>query len=293
MGARSDRVLSGLLVTIFVGLVGAMAVRVGARWLSPSVMPFAPSHASESSAVAEAHEDAMAPISSERAQAASSAAPSSTLLPLQTKNAIGRSGALFLPRQIADGARPLLVLFHGTGSSGADILAEFRSLAEARGIVVLAPDSGRSPDGNYNWEVPDKLGETTGDQAHVAACLAELFARPEVRIDPERVLAAGHSGGGSSAAYVATNDARFRGFAVLHGGIFEGGLGSNRVPAWFSTGSEDTLRPPALVQSAATAAGQHATTVAVHVYPGGHGLSAVELGELLIWWLGPTSDAPR
>jgi phospholipase/carboxylesterase len=193
---------------------------------------------------------------------------------------------VYVPAQAAATARPLLVLFHGTGGSGADIINAFRPLAEARGIILLAPDSGRSPDGAYNWQVPDSPNEGTPDQAHVAACLAEVFAAPGLHIDPEHVLALGHSGGGSSAAYIATTDPRLRGFAVLHGGVFAGGLGSNRVPAWFSTGTEDPLRPPVMVERAAAAAAAHATTVTTRLYPGGHAMSDTEIREVLAWWLG-------
>jgi predicted esterase len=205
---------------------------------------------------------------------------------LHTRNALGRSGALFVPKLAASGPRPLLVLFHGTGGSGIGIVNAFLPLAEQRGIVLLAPDSGRSPDGSYNWQVPDQPGETTPDQQHARACLDEAFATPGLAIDTAHVLAAGHSGGASSAAYQATNDPRFRAFAVLHGGVFPRGLGENRVPGWFSTGTDDALRPPEVVKRAAAASAPHAGTITVRLYPGAHALIESEMADLFAWWLG-------
>jgi phospholipase/carboxylesterase len=295
-----DRFLSGVLVAIVLLLAGAIAVHVGTPYFeralgetgaektAPSIAPTTPALATPSAAPPAPHDDGehsayeRGPTRRELPLVAPSGAPApSGVFVLRARNVSGRSGSLFVPAQATAVASPLLVLFHGTGGSGADMLNPFRALAEARGIILLAPDSGRSPNGAYNWQVPDGPGDSTPDQAHVAACLAEVFAAPGLRVDRERVLALGHSGGGSSAAYIATTDARFHAFAVLHGGVFAGGLGTHRVPGWFSTGTEDPLRPPAVVERAAAAAGAHATTVTTHLYPGGHAMSEAELRDVI------------
>jgi phospholipase/carboxylesterase len=211
--------------------------------------------------------------------------PPSELRTLTTRNAAGRSGVAFLPRQHSASPRPLLVLFHGTGGSGSAILGAFRDLAERRGVVVVAPDSGRSPDGVWNWQVGDAPGEVTADKRHATACIDEVLALPGVRIDSAYVLAAGHSGGASSAPYLASNDSRFGAFAVLHGGIFPGGLGANRVRGWFSTGASDTLRTPELVRQAALSSAAVTGPVTLRTFAGGHELSAAEMQDLMEWWL--------
>jgi predicted esterase len=299
---RLDRVLGGLLAAIVVLLV------LGVAWhlLTPAFeRALGPTAKASTGAAAAGSEQAPAvPTTPQRdgvrsgferqaqrrelPQAATegrAAAPTGHFV-LRARNALGRSGALFVPPQAASGPRPLLVLFHGTGGSGLDILRAFLALAERHGVVLLAPDSGRSPDGTYNWQVPDSPGETTPDQQHIKACLDELYATPDLAIDAEHVLAAGHSGGASTAAYQGTRDMRIRAFAVLHGGVFPKGLGSNRVPAWFSTGNEDTLRPPAVVERAAAAAAPYAGLVTTRFYPGGHGLHPSEMSDLFAWWLG-------
>ena len=266
-----DRVLVGLLAAIVVMLTGGVAVHLGLpafeRWLGAAGSPAAKGPAPDG--VTETGEALLR----------------TGTLGIETKNVSGRSGTLFIPVEAKRGPRPLLVLLHGTGGSGAQMLATFSSYATARGLVVLAPDSGRSPDGAYNWQVPDAPGETTPDVVHVRACLDELYALPGLRIEAGLVLVAGHSGGGSTAAYVGTTDPRVRAFAVLHGGVFATGLGRLRARAWFSTGADDPWRPPAAVGRAADAVKTRGSEVTLRIYPGGHALSQRELDELMAWWL--------
>ncbi len=173
---------------------------------------------------------------------------------LATKNSAGRSGAYFLPSGYAGRQLPLLVAIHGTNGSGEAMMRFFREAAEREKFMVVAPDSRLAPDGKDSWEVGDHAGEITPDFLHARACVAELLAMPGVRLDPTHVLIAGHSGGGSTAPYVATNEEPYTAFAVLHGGVFAGGLGKRTVRGWFSTGQTDGLRGPAGMQEAATRA---------------------------------------
>jgi poly(3-hydroxybutyrate) depolymerase len=206
---------------------------------------------------------------------------------LKTHNANGRSGAFFLPKNFSGEPRPLLVLFHGTGGNGDQILQAFVDLAEEKRLIVVAPDSGLLPDGTPSWQVGSLAAEVTTDRQHAEACISEVLGLDGVRIDPGKVLAAGHSGGASSAPYIASNDNRFTAFAVLHGGVFPGGLGSNRVPGWFSTGEADTLRPPAMVRGASEAAASYAASITLRTYSGGHDMSAEEVRDVVAWWLTP------
>ena len=205
---------------------------------------------------------------------------------LWTKNSAGRSGAYFLPSGYNGRPLPLLVAIHGTNGSGEAMVRFFREAAEREKFMVVAPDSRLRPDGKDSWEVGDHAGEITPDLLHVRACVAELLAMPGVRLDPTHVLIAGHSGGGSTAPYVATNEEPYTAFAVLHGGVFAGGLGKRTVRGWFSPGQSDGLRGPTGVQEAASRAkGAGVAEVEYRVYPGGHEVGEQELRELLEWWL--------
>jgi poly(3-hydroxybutyrate) depolymerase len=190
-----------------------------------------------------------------------------------------------------DAPIPLLVFLHGTGGSGNDGIRNFRALADERGFAVLAPESGKSPDGQFNWEVGDAPGDDPPDRGHVMACLAELLATEHLTLDAQHVLVAGHSGGASSAPYLATNEEPFTAFAVLHGGAFPGGFGHRRVRGWFSTGDADPLRPPSMVTRAYEASRDPASSYGMHLFAGGHDLGEEERRALVAWWLGDAGPA--
>ena len=134
---------------------------------------------------------------------------------LATRNSAGRSGAYYLPSGHDGEPRPLLVAIHGTGGDGRGMVGLFRQAAEREAFFIVAPDSRRSPGGQFTWQVGDHPGEVTEDLEHVGHCVDELRAMAGVQIDPARILIAGHSGGGSEAPYIATNQEPFTAFAVL------------------------------------------------------------------------------
>lgn len=206
---------------------------------------------------------------------------------LTTKNSSGRSGVFFLPTGYDQKPVPVLVAIHGTGSNGRQIASVFRDAAERLRFIIVAPDSRQRSDGVLTWEVGDQPGDITEDFKHIGACLAEVLAMPGVRLDPKHVLIAGHSGGASTAPYVATNTEPYTAFAVLHGGVFPGGLGGRAVRGWFSTGGADPLRPPRSVQDAADSVRRRVIVdVAYREFPGAHEIGPAEVRELLAWWLG-------
>jgi poly(3-hydroxybutyrate) depolymerase len=204
---------------------------------------------------------------------------------IAVQNASGRSGAYFIPA--GSEPVPLLVVLHGSGGSGGNILTSFRDLANKRRFAIVAPDSRSLGAGQLTWAPGDKPGDVSPDLSHTLSCVAWVRANTRLIVDDAHVLIAGFSGGGSSAPYIASNRPGFTHAAVLHGGVFPGGIGPRRLPTWFSTGEQDRYRPPALVEQAAsslTALGF--SGVAFHVYSGGHDLGDAELRDLIDWWLG-------
>ncbi len=202
-----------------------------------------------------------------------------------TENSAGRHGAWYLPPSWNVAPIPVLVLYHGTGGDGAGMLFQLTPWAEAGGFAIVAPDSRVSPSGQVTWEVGTEPGEITEDVDHTAACIEELAATEGLTLTPDGWWAAGFSGGGSSAPYYATQDERFGFYASLHGGAFPTGMGDNLAEGWFSTGEDDTARPPEMVEEdaqAVEAAGYPAPEF--RVYGGGHSLSDQELDELVAWW---------
>ena len=149
---------------------------------------------------------------------------------IQTRNSAGRTGAYYLPPGYGSARLPLLVAIHGTGGSGGSFVHLLQPLADRAGFIVVAPDSRIAPNGQPSWEVPSHRDETTADTEHVRLCVDEVQSLPGVNVDPDRVLVLGHSGGGSTAAYEASVDPMYSAFAVLHGGVFAGGLGDRHHP---------------------------------------------------------------
>ncbi len=202
------------------------------------------------------------------------------------QNSSGRSGAFYVPGGSGINGLPLLVILHGTGQSGSDMIATFRDLAKARRLAIVAPDS-RDHSGQLTWEVGDKPGDVTPDLTHTLDCIAWVRSHVGFLADESHVLIAGYSGGGSSAPYVATNRDGFTHAAVLHGGVFPGGVGSRHIPVWFSTGQQDRYRPVDLVRQSVDALTTLGfSDLTFRTYPGGHELSDSELNDLITWWLG-------
>lgn len=205
---------------------------------------------------------------------------------LSSTNSIGRKGAYYLPEGYNLEPKPLLVLYHGTDGTGQYMVNEFQDLAEEQGLIIVAADSRMTPTGQYSWEVGTEPGEITEDYTHVMNCIYEVDNMENVAFDSTHVLAAGHSGGASSAPYIATNQELFTAFGILHGGVFTGGLGSNEVAGWLSTGTEDTVRTPEMLEIAyqdLINAGY--TNVVNYTFVGGHLMLDDEKSDLINWWL--------
>ena len=169
------------------------------------------------------------------------------------------------------------------------MLNTYAAEATEHGFALVAPDSRVSPTGSYTWEVGTEPGEITEDVLHTRALLEELVSFGVV-LQEGRLLATGHSGGGSSGPYMATNDERFNAYGSQHGGAFPGGMGENLIPGWFSTGEDDDVRDPDHVQGQAedvAAAGYPVPEV--RIYPGGHDIGEQERSELVDWWLAQPS----
>lgn len=100
-----------------------------------------------------------------------------------------RDAKLLVPESV-DPRRPtpLMTLFHGGGGSAEKILPMMRAHAEARGFLLLLPQSIFP-----TWDIV--IGGNGPDRQRLDQALAEVSSR--FFVDPRRFAFAGHSDGGS------------------------------------------------------------------------------------------------
>lgn len=199
----------------------------------------------------------------------------------------GANATLYIPPGLKAGERaPLLLLLHGGGQRGGDMVRRFKEEADRRGIILLAPDSARS-----TWDAvtevargrPPAFGE---DVARIDAALKEAFAR--AAIDPRRMAIAGISdGAGYALSLGVRNSAMFPMTMAFSAGLMVAGDTGPPSRIFISHGDKDRVLPisvsrdtlmPALKQ-----AGFQVTFVEFH---GGHELPDDVLARALDMWLG-------
>jgi phospholipase/carboxylesterase len=104
---------------------------------------------------------------------------------------VGRDGLLYVPAgHRSDFPAPLALLLHGAGGNAQQGVDLLRPLADAAGLIVLAPQSRRQ-----TWDV--LVREYGPDVEFIDRALARTFAR--YAVDPARVAVGGFSDGASYA----------------------------------------------------------------------------------------------
>jgi phospholipase/carboxylesterase len=148
----------------------------------------------------------------------------------------GRDGALYVPTT-AEPSRPapLVVALHGAGGQATRMLDPFLETADARGYIVLAPDSrGRT------WDVI--LGGYGADVAFLDRALAQTFERQA--IDPQRIAVAGFSDGASYALSIGIiNGALFSDILAFSPGFMAPTDQSDSTRVFISHGVHDGVLP--------------------------------------------------
>jgi phospholipase/carboxylesterase len=198
-----------------------------------------------------------------------------------------RDAALYVPETIrADTPAPFLLLLHGAGGKGDDMIRRFKPQADRRGIILLAPNSAE-----LTWDVALSMGHRGSppgfgrDIKRIDVLLNDAFAR--VNVDPQRVAVAGFSDGASTALSIGVRNVELfpATLAFSAGGIVPHWAGaSGRV--FFSHGTKDPILPIAIARdSLAPELRATGFDVTFETFDGGHELPNPVLERAMSWWL--------
>jgi phospholipase/carboxylesterase len=147
-----------------------------------------------------------------------------------------RDGLLYVPKNYqASRPAPLVVMLHGAGGDARGGLTLLQNLADAAGLILLAPASRRQ-----TWDV--LFGEYGPDITLIDQALAQTFSR--YAVDPTRLAIAGFSDGASYALSVGiTNGDLFTHVIAFSPGFMAPAsqVGSPRL--FISHGTQDSVLP--------------------------------------------------
>ena len=168
------------------------------------------------------------------------------------------------------------------------MIRRFKAQADARGIILLAPDSA-----DRTWDVvlaimADRHASPSfgRDVRRIDAVLTDAFAR--VRADPQRAAVAGFSDGATMALSLGSrNTALFPATLAFSAG--------GMVPDWsgppgrvfFAHGKKDSVLPIATARDwLAPSLSATGFDVTFDTFDGGHELPEAVLERAMVWWLG-------
>jgi phospholipase/carboxylesterase len=188
-----------------------------------------------------------------------------------------RDGRLFIPTDYSPATPTTLVmLLHGASGTGEAIGGAFDPLAQAAGVVTLAPDS------RYRtWDAV--LQDFGPDVSFIDAALAWTFLR--VNVDPARLTIAGFSDGASYAlALGLTNGLLFRRVIAFSPGFLFTHTTQGKPPVYVTHGTGDSVLPIASTSRQIVPALQRSGyTVDYHEFDGGHFVEQTLAEEALAW----------
>ena len=133
---------------------------------------------------------------------------------------------------------PLVILHHGTGGDGSELVEAWRPVARRERVILVAPVGT----GRHGWQAP-----ADGPVLHRE--LVREVSR-ECAVDPRRVYLVGFSNGGDHALYLALAQSEFfAGAAILCAALRPRqlpmvDLPPRQVPIFYVTAERDAIYPP-------------------------------------------------
>jgi phospholipase/carboxylesterase len=227
--------------------------------------------------------------------AARVAAPSSPAFAHGYQRLRGKaSAALYVPESYSpEKPAPFALLLHGAGEKGDSMLRRFRAEADARGIILLAPDSAaRTWDIAMSFERQGAGADTPefgADVAHIDDALAQVFSH--YAVDASHVAIVGFSdGAGYSLSLGARNSSLFRNIIAIAPGMLVPGATQAPSRVFIAHGRKDRVIPFDLSDKGfAPALRQAGFEVEFVPFDGGHELTPAIISRALDWFLKPTN----
>jgi phospholipase/carboxylesterase len=193
-----------------------------------------------------------------------------------------RDPLLHVPATGVAGPVPLVVVLHGAGGDAESGLALLRSLADERGLLLLAPPSRES-----SW---DAVVRGYGpDVAVVDRALTEVFAT--VPVDAGRVAVAGFSDGATYALGLGlANGELFRRVVAFSPGFVPPAPRAGRPTVFVSHGTDDDVLPiDRTSREVVPALRDDGYDVTYREFGGGH-VVPPEVAREAVDWLGSSRD---
>ncbi|MEO8546738.1 MAG: PHB depolymerase family esterase [Sphingomicrobium sp.] len=194
----------------------------------------------------------------------------------------------YRPAKLGPGAHPLVVLLHGNNRPPDELVQAFKSQADARGLILLAPKSSAG-----TWDLVADAARFHGgrpkggdkprfgpDVARIDAVLGETFAK--ANIDPAHVVLAGFSDGASYALSLGlANPGLFSAILALSPGLMVAPEAADAEQRLFiAHGRDDRMIAVAVSRDglapALSAAGMN---VRLHLFNGGHEIDRRSLND--------------
>ncbi len=191
----------------------------------------------------------------------------------------GRDGLLYVPASYSpETPAPLFVGLHGAGGASSN-WASYHARAEARGMVLLIPDSRSS-----TW---DMLQSGFGpDVKFLDRALQHTFDR--CRIDPARLALGGFSDGASYALSLGvSNGDLFSHFIAYSPGFYQSSKPVGKPLIYISHGTKDEILPVVGSRlNIVPSLRQDDYDVTYQEFDGGHEVPALISETALDWFLG-------
>ncbi|HEY2897591.1 MAG TPA: PHB depolymerase family esterase [Gemmatimonadaceae bacterium] len=194
-----------------------------------------------------------------------------------------RDALLYIPASYrAEHAAPLAVMLHGAGGVAQHGISLVEALADAAGLVVLAP-----PSRQQTWDVI--RGAFGPDVAFVDAAIAATFER--CAIDPQRLAVGGFSDGASYALSLGlTNGDLFTHVIAFSPGFMAQARQIGAPRFYISHGTRDTVLPIDRCSRRLVPLLEHAGyEVKYHEFDGSHTIPP-DIAREAVEWLVPRTD---